>query len=71
MKHLFFISCLLIFIFDFCEAQVEVTPKTKDENYINSYVSNEAKYNANIKNVSYKEIQGSPYLIDSFVVGSI
>ena len=71
MKYLFFIQCLLIFIFDFCEAQVEVTPKTKDENYINSYVADEAKYNANIKNVSYKEIQGSPYLIDSFIVGSI
>jgi hypothetical protein len=71
MKYLFLIQCLLIFIFDFCEAQVEVTPKTKDENYINSYVADEAKYNANIKNVSYKEIQGSPYLIDSFVVGSI
>ncbi len=71
MKYLFLIQCLLIFIFDFCEAQVEVTPKTKDENYINSYVADEAKYNANIKNVSFKEILGSPYLIDSFVVGSI
>ncbi len=71
MKHLFFIQFLLISIFNFCEAQVEVTPKTKDENYINSYVADEAKYNSNVKNVSYNEIQGSPYLIDSFIVGSI
>jgi len=71
MKHLFCIQCLLIFIFDFCEAQVEVSDISKAENYIDSYVADDAKYNENIKNVSYKEIQGSPYLIDSFVVGSI
>jgi len=70
MKHLFFIPCLLIFIFDFCEAQQQV-PNPKTENYINTYAADEVKYNANTKNVSYKEIQDSPYLIDSFVVGSI
>ena len=70
MKYLFFIQCLLIFVFNFCEAQDEV-PISKNENYVKSYTADEVKYNANIKNVSYKEIQGSPYLIDSFIVGSI
>ena len=70
MKLHFFILCLLFFIFDFCEAQQQV-PIPKTENYINTYAADEVKYNANTKNVSYKEIQGSPYLIDSFIVGSI
>jgi len=70
MKHLFFISCVLIFIFDFCEAQNQETI-SNPYNYINTYASDEVKYNTSVKNVSFKEIQGSPYLIDSFVVGSV
>jgi hypothetical protein len=70
MKHVFFIPCLLIFIFDFCQAQNQ-EPISKTNNYINTYASDEVKFNASVKNVSFKEIQGSPYLIDSFVVGSI
>jgi len=71
MKHLFFILCLLlIFIFDFCEAQNQETI-SNPYNYINTYAADEVKYNTSVKNVSFKEIQGSPYLIDSFVVGSI
>jgi hypothetical protein len=70
MKHLFFIPCLLIFIFDFCEAQNQESI-SKTYNYINTYASDEVKYNTSGKNVSFNEIQGSPYLIDSFVVGSI
>ena len=48
-----------------------IQPIPKIENYINSYATEEVKYNANTKNVSYKEIQGSPFLIDSFIVGSV
>ncbi len=70
MKHLFFISFLLIFIFDFCQAQNQ-EPIWKTNNYINTYTADELKFNASIKNVSFKEIQGSPYLIDSLVVGTV
>lgn len=70
MKHLFFIPFLLIFIFDFCEAQNQ-EPISKTTNYINTYTADEVKFNASVKNINFKEIQGSPYLIDSFVVGSI
>jgi hypothetical protein len=60
----------LIFIFDFCQAQNQ-EPISKTNNYINTYTADEVKFNASVKRVSFKEIQGSPYLIDSFVVGSI
>jgi len=69
MKHLFFISWLLIFTFDFCEAQNQDMTKTSD--YINSYSAESVKYNEAAKNIKIAEIQGSPFLTDSFVLGSV
>jgi hypothetical protein len=60
---------LLIFIFDFCKAQNQDIKQTN--NYINSYSAETVKYNEAAKNVKIAEIQGSPFLTDSFVLGSI
>jgi len=69
MKHLFYISLLLIFKFDFCEAQDQGITKTY--NYINSYSAESVKYNETDKNIKIAEIQGSPFLTDSFILGSV
>jgi len=57
-------------MFDFCEAQNQGTIETT-YSYMNSYSSESVKYNAAAKNVDITEIQGSPFLTDSFVIGSI
>ena len=69
-------QCIIIIIiisglipyFGFAQTENNI-PKTND--YINSYASDEVKFNETIKNVGYKDFQGSPYLTDSFTVGSI
>jgi hypothetical protein len=60
----------LISIFELIFAQTE-SNITKTKNYINAYASDEVRFNESVKNIGYKEFQGSPYLTDSFAVGSI
>lgn len=70
MKRLFSISLLLIITFDLCIAQNQ-NPFTTTSEYINSYSAESVKYNEAAKNVKIAEIQGSPFLTDSFVLGTV
>jgi hypothetical protein len=70
MKQFFLTILVLISFFELIFAQTE-SNVTKTNNFINAYASDEVKFNESVKNIRYKEIQGSPYLTDSFAVGSI
>lgn len=70
MKKITGILWLWISSQNICQAQNQDS-YPQINNYINTFSADEVKYNETTKNVKLTEIQGSPYLTDSFVVGSI
>jgi hypothetical protein len=70
MKLLYVLTFFLVAISVFSFAQTE-NNIIKTYDYINTYATEEVKFNPSVKIVRYNEILCSPFLIDSFTIGSI